>query len=301
MCWISDAAPHRRHATRRVPHGRAAHLESTHRAPRRDSWARRSRTYANPSTTAIVSKRHSTRIGRFQATRQMLQSLNAVFPPARARAVARDAREALSREWSVVRTPARGSSPRAAPEIRHEEIRAFHPGRRHGRLCRGSAPRRLCSNRRSAATTTCSVRRCPMKENSPYPAWKAEIDSRLAATTGSVALVGHSVGGSVLFVVLVRPATATTHRRPVRHRRAVLGSERVLELGRGGVTRRRSRETGRRLAAHLLSESRRLKSCPSRTWRCTQRSCRAPRSASSTAAGHQFKNDLTEIAADIKS
>ena len=85
----------------------------------------------------------------------------------------------------------------------------------------------------------------PDEENSPYPAWKAEIDSRLAAMKGPVALVGHSVGGSVLLKYLCDAALAATNRRPVRHRRSVLGSERVLELGRSGVTRRRSRKTGR--------------------------------------------------------
>jgi predicted alpha/beta hydrolase family esterase len=38
----------------------------------------------------------------------------------------------------------------------------------------------------------------PDEVNSPYPAWKAEIESRLASLSGPVALVGHSVGGSVL-------------------------------------------------------------------------------------------------------
>src|SRR5256885_17048948 len=42
----------------------------------------------------------------------------------------------------------------------------------------------------------------PDEENSPYPAWKAEIDSRLASLQGSVAFVGHSVGGSVLLKYL---------------------------------------------------------------------------------------------------
>jgi len=42
----------------------------------------------------------------------------------------------------------------------------------------------------------------PDEENTPYPEWKAEIDSRLAAMTGSVALVGHSIGGSVLLKYL---------------------------------------------------------------------------------------------------
>lgn len=42
----------------------------------------------------------------------------------------------------------------------------------------------------------------PDEEDAPYPAWKAEIDARLAAMKGSVTLVGHSVGGSVLLKYL---------------------------------------------------------------------------------------------------
>lgn len=47
----------------------------------------------------------------------------------------------------------------------------------------------------------------PDEENCPYPEWKAEIDARLAAIGGLVALVGHSMGGSVLLKYLCdRPA-----------------------------------------------------------------------------------------------
>lgn len=42
----------------------------------------------------------------------------------------------------------------------------------------------------------------PDEDNASYPAWKAEIDSRLATLQGSVALVGHSVGASVLLKYL---------------------------------------------------------------------------------------------------
>jgi hypothetical protein len=38
----------------------------------------------------------------------------------------------------------------------------------------------------------------PDEENCPYPEWQAEIDARLAAMTGSVVLAGHSIGASVL-------------------------------------------------------------------------------------------------------
>lgn len=42
----------------------------------------------------------------------------------------------------------------------------------------------------------------PDEENCPYPAWQAEIDARLASIKGPVALVGHSIGGSVLLKYL---------------------------------------------------------------------------------------------------
>src|SRR5215211_804238 len=42
----------------------------------------------------------------------------------------------------------------------------------------------------------------PDEENAAYPAWKAEIEARLAAMTGPVALVGHSIGASVLLKYL---------------------------------------------------------------------------------------------------
>jgi predicted alpha/beta hydrolase family esterase len=47
----------------------------------------------------------------------------------------------------------------------------------------------------------------PDEENCPYPEWKAQIDACLAAMTGPVTLVGHSIGGSVLLKYLCeRPA-----------------------------------------------------------------------------------------------
>ncbi|WP_368563333.1 alpha/beta hydrolase [Pseudoxanthomonas sp. UTMC 1351] len=45
----------------------------------------------------------------------------------------------------------------------------------------------------------------PDEENCPYPEWKAEIDARLVSIKGSVALVGHSIGGSVLLKYLCDP------------------------------------------------------------------------------------------------
>ena len=44
--------------------------------------------------------------------------------------------------------------------------------------------------------------RMPDEGNAPYERWKAQIDQHLAATSGEVILVGHSVGGSVLLKFL---------------------------------------------------------------------------------------------------
>ena len=49
----------------------------------------------------------------------------------------------------------------------------------------------------------------PDEDDASYDAWTAEIDSRLAAIQGPVALVGHSVGGSVLLKYLCE-------RKPLR-------------------------------------------------------------------------------------
>lgn len=42
----------------------------------------------------------------------------------------------------------------------------------------------------------------PDEENSPYDLWRSEIERNLAALPGAVALVGHSVGGSVVLKFL---------------------------------------------------------------------------------------------------
>lgn len=93
----------------------------------------------------------------------------------------------------------------------------------------------------------------PDEENCPYPEWKAEIDARLAAMTGSVALAGHSIGGSILLKYLC-------------DRRSL---PRIAGLFA--------------LAAPYWGADKFSQSCPSRTSRCTQRSCRARQSTSSTA------------------
>jgi uncharacterized protein len=51
----------------------------------------------------------------------------------------------------------------------------------------------------------------PDEENSPYDLWKAEIEAQLSALRGEVFLVGHSVGGSVL----VKYVSETSPTRPL--------------------------------------------------------------------------------------
>jgi hypothetical protein len=44
--------------------------------------------------------------------------------------------------------------------------------------------------------------RMPDEERCPYPEWKVEIDAQLASMKDAVALVGHSIGGSMLLKYL---------------------------------------------------------------------------------------------------
>jgi uncharacterized protein len=67
-----------------------------------------------------------------------------------------------------------------------------------------AADRALANSLQHALGTAYHVEypQMPDEENAPYLEWAAEIDSRLRAATSAVALVGHSVGGSVLLKYL---------------------------------------------------------------------------------------------------
>lgn len=110
----------------------------------------------------------------------------------------------------------------------------------------------------------------PDEENCPYPEWKAEIDARLAAMTGSVALAGHSIGRIDIVEILVRPTLAAANRRSVRAGRAVLGSGQVLAV----VPFSQLALYAAKLPRATIHEL--------------------------DGRGHQFNRDLAEVAAEIK-
>lgn len=139
----------------------------------------------------------------------------------------------------------------------------------------------------------------PDEENAAYPAWKAEIDSRLAAMNGPVALVGHSVGGSVLLKYL-------SDRKPTRQitglyviaapywgasefwswDEAALPDDAAARLaGDWPLIFYQSRDDEVVPFAHLAMYAAKLP-------RATIREL--------DGRGHQFKNDLSAVAADIK-
>jgi predicted alpha/beta hydrolase family esterase len=144
----------------------------------------------------------------------------------------------------------------------------------------------------------------PDEENSPYPAWQAEIDSRLAAMTGPVALVGHSVGGSVLLKYLCDRKSA-----PPASERFVAGLF-VIAAPYWGASEFWSwdeatlpADAAARLAGEwplIFYQSRDDEVVPFS--HLALYAARLPRATIREFAGrgHQFNDDLAEIAADIK-
>ena len=144
--------------------------------------------------------------------------------------------------------------------------------------------------------------RCPQmpdEENSPYPAWKAEIDARLATMQGSVALVGHSVGASVLLKYCC-------DRKPTRQvmglfliaapywgasefwswDEAALPADAAARLaGEWPLIFYQSRDDEIVPFAHLALYAAKLPRATIREF---------------DGRGHQFRNDLSEVAADIE-
>jgi serine hydrolase len=139
----------------------------------------------------------------------------------------------------------------------------------------------------------------PNEHNASYLAWQAEIDSRLAAMQGWVALVGHSVGGSVLLKYLC-------DQKPTRQfagvfviaapywgasefwswDEAALPADAAVRLaGDWPLIFYQSRDDEIVPFAHLAMYAAKLPRATIREF---------------AGRGHQFKNDLTEVAADIR-
>ena len=139
----------------------------------------------------------------------------------------------------------------------------------------------------------------PDEENSPYPQWKAEIESRLAAMKGPVALVGHSVGGSVLLKYLC-------DAKPTRQIAGLF----VIAAPYWGASEFWSWDEGTlpadaatRLAGDwplVFYQSRDDEVVPFA--HLAMYAAKLPRATfrEFDGRGHQFKNDLAEVAADIR-
>ena len=138
----------------------------------------------------------------------------------------------------------------------------------------------------------------PDEENSPYAAWRAEIDRRLSSLNGAVALVGHSVGGSVLLRYLCerrvqRLAGLFVIAAPYwgadegwRWDDGTLPADAASKLaGAWPLFFYQSRDDEVVPFGHLELYAARF---PRATFRALD------------GRGHQFRNDLTEVGADIK-
>src|SRR6185436_12710477 len=139
----------------------------------------------------------------------------------------------------------------------------------------------------------------PDEDDASYPAWKAEIDSRLAAMSGAVALVGHSVGGSVLLKYLC----AARQTRQIAglfviaapywgasefwtwDEAALPADARARLAGDWPLIFYQSRDDEIVPFAHLAMYAAKLPRATIREF---------------DGRGHQFNNDLSEVAADIK-
>lgn len=138
----------------------------------------------------------------------------------------------------------------------------------------------------------------PDEENCPYPEWQAEIDRRLSVATGPVALVGHSIGGSLLLKYLCdRPASRVAGLFVIaapywgadegwRWDDVALPADAAAKLaGAWPFVLYHSRDDEVVPFAHSLLYATKL---PRATLRAFD------------GRGHQFKNDLAEVAADIR-
>jgi predicted alpha/beta hydrolase family esterase len=140
----------------------------------------------------------------------------------------------------------------------------------------------------------------PEEDNAPYAAWQAEIEARLAGLNGPVALVGHSVGGSVLLKFLCeRPhvpriagvfAVATPYwgadEGVWQWEEGTLPADAASKLaGNWPLIFYHSRDDAVVPFAHLALYA-----------------AKFPRATLRTVDGrdHQYGNDLTEVAADIE-
>ncbi|HEY4367493.1 MAG TPA: alpha/beta fold hydrolase [Steroidobacteraceae bacterium] len=143
----------------------------------------------------------------------------------------------------------------------------------------------------------------PDEENCPYAEWSAEIEKRLSAATDPVTLVGHSVGGSVLLKYLCdRPPSDRRGASQVAGLFAIAAPYWGADKGWHWDDVTLPPDAAEKLAgdwplifyqsrddeivpfAHLSLYARKL---PRATIRIVD------------GRGHQFNNDLAEVASDI--
>jgi hypothetical protein len=160
--------------------------------------------------------------------------------------------------------------------------------------------RLLADSLQSTLGAACRVE-CPQmpdEENVPLPLWNAEIDARLEAARRPVALVGHSAGGSVLLKYLCerRHAAgiaglfllAAPYCGPEgwKWNDAMLPPDAAARLaGEWPLIFYHSRDDEIVPFAHLALYAARLPRAIIRAF---------------DGRGHQFGNDLSEVAADIE-
>lgn len=164
--------------------------------------------------------------------------------------------------------------------------------------------RRLATSLQSALGAGYDVQcpRMPDEENAPFDAWKAEIETRLAVLDGEVLLVGHSVGASILLKWLSQSRSAYRIAglfliaapywggdegwHYAGYEQLELPQDVAVKLnGRWPIFFYHSRDDEIVPFGHLALYAATL---PRATIRAFD------------GRGHQFKNDLTDVAEDIK-
>jgi uncharacterized protein len=139
----------------------------------------------------------------------------------------------------------------------------------------------------------------PDEENCPYLEWQAEIDRRLLAATSPIALVGHSIGGSVLLKCLCdrEPSTHVAGLFVIgapywgadegwHWEDVTLPADAAAKLaGDWPLVFYHSRDDEIVPFAHLSLYAAKLPRAVIRAF---------------DGRGHQFNNDLAEVAADIR-
>jgi Predicted esterase of the alpha/beta hydrolase fold len=139
----------------------------------------------------------------------------------------------------------------------------------------------------------------PDEDDASYPAWKAEIDLRLATTKAPVALVGHSVGGSVLLKYLCDEQPSPQIAGLFVIAAPYWGASEFWSWDEAALPA----DAAARLAGDwplIFYQSRDDEVVPFA--HLSMYAAKLPRATIREFAGlgHQFNNDLTEVAADIK-